>query len=319
MPARILIFPLAMISAVHAQPPARGTIEGNVSDAITGLPISGVQVSAFASSMTAPYASAVSDQAGHYTIKVEGGSFSISTSKQGYGQDDLTKSHRVALMPGAAVKGVDFRLYPDSVLAGRVLNEDRNPVIGAAVGLWTKQFRHGQPFFEQSEEVATGESGEFRFKGLREGQYYFGARPKKLTAAKKKPESKTRLQDMMTFYPNALSIDLAAPIALRRGETRDGADIVLEKGSAYCVRAALSGSLQMVPFITVVEVSTGLRTNVLAGNVHDDSAFEICGLTPGAYSMYALKPGSSGRIEDLESLDASFEIRDQDSNTVLNQ
>src|SRR5207247_7111508 len=78
----------------------------------------------------------------------------------------------LALDPGQHLSGIVFRLFPQSVIAGRVLDQDGDPLAYAAVQLQNYQYERGQRQLTEATQGITNDLGEFRLFGLPPGRYY---------------------------------------------------------------------------------------------------------------------------------------------------
>jgi hypothetical protein len=100
-----------------------------------------------------------------------------------------------------------------------------------------------------------------------------------------------------TWYPNAPTIDGAAPLVLRPGERRDGVDIRIAKVAAYCTEGTAEGPAGPAPLSFWIESqqassgmsrNSGMYTATAGGKTGDDGKFRICGLRPGQYRLTTL-------------------------------
>jgi hypothetical protein len=105
----------------------------------------------------------------------------LNVSKSGfvslsYGQRrPLQAGTPLQLLEGQQLKGVDFRLPRGGVIAGRVLDEDGEPVPGAQVRVMRYQYQQGDRRLTPAGSGQTDDRGQYRIWGLMPGDYYVNA------------------------------------------------------------------------------------------------------------------------------------------------
>lgn len=104
-------------SAREGPQPSAGSISGVVADKVTGLPVAGIVLSAGSSTAT-------TDAEGRYLLKgLTPATYQLFTAaKEGY----VSRITRVRLLPGQVLKGIDVKLDREAIVAGRVLDRDKN-------------------------------------------------------------------------------------------------------------------------------------------------------------------------------------------------
>jgi Carboxypeptidase regulatory-like domain len=238
-----------------------------------------------------------SDANGHYTLKgLRPGTYSITAEKDGFGD---AKPRSISVLPAVQVDHVDFQLTKGAVIAGRVLDAEKNPVPGAWVSALANTFQDGKRSFAARGNAKTDDQGEYRILDLPEGQYYVHVSPeflhpykRPLVVAGEKPKQ-TQRQGLVRgmFYPNVPTPTGASPIYLHWGEQREAVDLVLNRIGAYCMTATLvpagnNGSPQSPAlFLGVATPEWGALVARGDGKVKLGEEFEICGLPPGPYRI----------------------------------
>ncbi len=273
---------------VGAQHGREWTIEGNVT---TGAgPVEGAQVTTSGAERPAQV---TTDSTGHYVLKGNAsGRYLISAYHEACGP---AKARSVRILPGAHIESLDFRLSRQSVIAGRVLDNERNPVQRASVAAWVKAFRNGRLIFLSRGYADTNDLGEYRIPDLGAGRYYVGVVPKLLQPRRHARPGATARDRLgapvrVAFYPNAQSFEGAAPIILRAGEDREGTDIILGNADSFCIIATVvpppgAASAQAVLQL-YARVGDAFPTAAI-GEVNPGEESEICGVPPGEYTFLA--------------------------------
>ncbi len=276
--------------ALFAQDKQQWVIEGNVKDA--GGPLEGAIVTATGPEPLPPQAT---DAAGHFALQGHiPGRYLISVSKQGSAPP---KARVIGVMAGSQVGSVDFLAGKQAVIGGRVLDANGEPMQGAFVAAWIRTFHNGQLTLVAKGSATSDDLGAYRIPGLCEGRYYLAALPSILeprlrvpaaaprAPAERKPGAPLRL----VFYPNSPSLEGSAPIILRAGDDREGADLVTAKADSFCIYATVPAP-DVTPAETVLQLYArvgGAFPTVANGDVAPGKESEICGVTAGEYSLLA--------------------------------
>lgn len=290
MKALLCVTVVALMGAllVIAQRDREWIIEGEVTNS-TG-PVEGAEVTANGSERPVQV---ITDSKGHYILKGSvAGRYSISAYREAYGPP---KAKSVRMLLGSHIDSIDFRLSRQSVITGRVMDNERNPVQGASVAAWVKVFRNGRLIFLNRGYADTNDLGAYRIPGLGEGRYYVGVVPKFLQPRRHVPSSATArgrpwASVRLAFYPNAPSFEGASPITLRTDEEREGTDIILGKADSFCIIATVVPPPGVASPQAVLQLYARVGdafATAASGEVKPGEESEICGVTPGEYCLLA--------------------------------
>lgn len=236
---------------------------------------------------------ATSDSTGHFQLKgAVPGMYTISVEKEGTG-GATPKSVLVA--PGGDLRGLDFLLQEEVVLAGRVVDSSRHPVKGATVMAWVKSSRNGVPSFLTKGFAETDDTGSFRIDELGEGRYLLVAvlapvRPKPHGSRAGNQQTQPASQGIPRygFFPTSSLWESASLIDVRYGDQREGLDLVLGQTSVYCASMAVrtppgpNGTAQTATVNLFAPVA-GTFLQLGRGPVKTDDELEFCGLPAGEY------------------------------------
>jgi hypothetical protein len=312
------LLPLAALSVAADSPGEdhqRCSMEGRVTDAAGGTPVEGALVTARGTGDV----SAKTDSNGRYVLKdLRAGVCRVYAGKEGYGGGPGgigPPLKTVRLAAGQQVRGIDLQMRKESVLAGRVLDADMNPVVGARVYLWGRSFKSGSPDFQNRASARTNDLGEYRFSGLTEDPWYLGSLNPTLQFHARPPRATTEPRGKPTsahmFYPNALSIADAEPIRLRGGEERLGVDLVLPRVDTFCVAVSVAaGTGTGRIFLNLLEHSSGWYDPVALGGTPGLHEFETCGIPRGSYYLEAGVANENNVTTGYAR--AFFEVMDRD-------
>jgi hypothetical protein len=288
------IFPaLAMFAIVlRAQAPAAkpGSVEGVVTNSVTGEPVKKAVVSLAGTN------TAISDAAGHFHFdNITPGNYVLFADKDGFQGTSGSPSQEVAVADEQRVKNVAIRMVPLATVSGHVFDDDGGPIPRAQVivlryfyGLARKQLN--PVAFAQSNDL-----GEFEALNLPPGRYYF-----QVTASPPRnipPRTRwTHPEEAypVTFYPNAREAGQATATDVAAGAHLSNIDFRLRKIPAYHIRgtvtdqSARTGAEDRV----MVENSELPAAGTVAGvGVQADGSFDVRGLVNGSYTLSYFRVG----------------------------
>jgi hypothetical protein len=217
-------------------------------------------------------------------------------------------SRLITLAPGQEMENVDFKLVVHARIAGKVLDQNKEPVVGISVMLIAREYFHGALRLVFASAGFTDDQGEYTIGRVQPGRAYgvlAAKRVRTLPAISDEPANpEARLPAIVpTYYPNARSIDGAELLVLRPGELREGVDIRLARSASFCIDAKFEGTPgpKGLPF-TIAEtqpasgrVDQGAMYMVMPrGRTTADGTARICELHPGEYDLTASESSGTG-------------------------
>ena len=300
------------------------SIEGRLTDAISGTPVRRGMVTLRPIRNVAKTYTASSSADGSFAFTgVETGSYRIYLEKPGYlNQEYGSKTFQfggeaIAVVAGDKKTGIEFKAMPQSVLTGKVFDEDGEPVTQASVvstlrTKWNRQAggRNGN----------TNDIGEFRIAGLTPGRYVLQANafnrqmqgaisnrprtvmidgvPRQIGSTAKSP-FKQEEDYSPTYFPSVTEETAASVIELGPGQQIDNLVIRMRKTSVYSIRGTVkySGStpigengaqVQLMPK-DAMRQGRGIGARQSNAAVMKDGSFEFFGIAPGSYLLGALR------------------------------
>lgn len=275
----------ALLCAQTPQPSA--SIEGVVSDAVSGAPLPDVVVSTNRSDVS----NVRTDDKGHYAFRnLNSGYYQIFVRHEGY----AGRSAFVRVLAAQEIKGIDLKLDREAVLSGRVIDREKNPVPRARVSLRGQGYRDGRPALTSFHSVVTNDLGEFRLGGIGAGRYYLEAEPKSLTVRNLLPEDarverEPVVANVRSYYGNSMTFDGASPLTFTAGQQMEGVDIALLREKTLCIIGSLAGAGRPGERygIQLSELMPMSQSRIAGGDAAAGSEFEICGVPPGSYRLRA--------------------------------
>ncbi|MBW8714028.1 MAG: carboxypeptidase regulatory-like domain-containing protein, partial [Acidobacteria bacterium] len=226
-------------------PPPRtgtGSVKGRVVDGVSGGPVARARVTLMGSTR----AMVVTDAGGAFAFaNLPPGPINISVDKSTYlntsyptrGRTFRSSMRPVMLTDGQALDGVTIPVFHGGSISGRVVDANGDPVDYAQIGVLRipAPGRIGNP--QMRSGTSTDDRGEFRIGRLEPGTYIVQASARRgpnfaedITPAGTGPTAPLPLP-LPTYYPGALSLDQAQPIAIERGQAAADIEVILAEGT----------------------------------------------------------------------------------------
>jgi hypothetical protein len=250
---------------------------------------------------------ATTDAGGRFTLKnVERGRYRLSVSRNGfvnqeYGQKTPNDPGSIlTLAPGQQVNDLLFRLIPWAVIAGRIRNEDGDPMPWVHVTALREIYTEGKRKLSPAAQETTNDLGEYRLFGLRPGRYFVSAAYSTknqgvMAAEEAAPVEESSAQEYVpTYYPGSPDPAKAATITVKPGDEIPSLDIQLQRIAAYKVRGRIYNMITHRPG-KGVSIMMLPRNNKVAETIFNfeaavqdkDGSFVLNDILPGSYTLSA--------------------------------
>jgi Carboxypeptidase regulatory-like domain len=250
---------------------------------------------------------ATTDTGGRFTLKsVERGRYRLTVSRNGfvdqeYGQKTPNDPGSIlTLVPGQQVNDLLFRLIPWAVIAGRILNEDGDPMPWVQVTALREVYTEGKRKLSPDAQETTNDLGEYRLFGLRPGRYFVSAtystknRGVMETGEAGPVEESSAQGYVATYYPGTPDPAKAATITVKPGDEIPSVDILLQRVAAYKIRGRIYNMITHRPGKDV-SIMMLPRNSQMAGSVFNfeaavlekDGSFVLNDILPGSYTLTA--------------------------------
>src|SRR5258708_24727636 len=119
---------------------------------------------------TMPYAT-TTDAAGHFLLdEVDAGGYVLTAYRPGYTEQSYSPQGDpkhwaiLTLDTGQKLKELVFKLMPEGVISGRILDADGDPLAGATVACMRFRYVNGKRRLNPYEETSSDDLGEFRLR-----------------------------------------------------------------------------------------------------------------------------------------------------------
>ena len=283
-----LLLPLAALAQEQTC-----SVEGQVFNSSTGEPLKKVQLllRPVASSAETPYG-ALTNTAGRFAIGgVAPGRYMLMAERAGFVRADVRRPEILALSAGQRLKDVTVRLTPHAVIAGRILDEDGDPVQNTSVQALRWSYVQGRRTLVPAASSNTNDLGEYRLPGLPPGRYYVNATYRAFAPPPRAAAAGPEENYTATYYPNTVDPAAAAPIPVEAGNTIRGIDITLLRARTVRITGRVTNpagggiSRNVLVFLTPRDRARGRESQT--ARLQPEGAFEIRGVTPGSYTVAA--------------------------------
>lgn len=234
---------------------------------------------------------AISDGNGEFTFTgVPPGTFTLLAHRDGYFGVGASKAphgdHTDASLSVTArslVTTVTVPMIPGAVIIGHLRDATGRTVPKVPVNAMVIGYRNGMRFVASVRSAQTDDTGQFRLFWLTPGQYFLAAAPAANTGA------------LTTFYPGSVEPTTGNVITVSTGQDLAGMDFSLQSGRTVTISgdvAEVEGSPASPRNLTVTLVrQPGIGREPITGTFPvvegRKTAFELRGVPPGTYSLYA--------------------------------
>lgn len=323
----LLLAALMLLGQQHPAPPAADScfIDGRVINAANAQPVRKARLTlrrtdnpTGGSGIPASYNTASDDQ-GRFAMKdIEPGKYQFSAERPGFSEIQYGARRpgrtgaTLSLDSGQRLSGIVFRLTPHAVIAGRILDEDGEPVEQAFVRPMRYQYIRGKKQLTPAGWSSTDDLGEYRIFGLAPGRYYLEATHRQYMFQMGLAARSGQAQEeafVPTYYPGATDITTATMIELRPGSQLRGMDFTLSKARTVRVSGRVAHLPESAPQLVVISLVPRGQSNwdwvsVRRARVLDSQGkFEMTGVRPGSYFINAMTRGGKETYSTRQSID----------------
>jgi protocatechuate 3,4-dioxygenase beta subunit len=235
---------------------------------------------------------------GRFSIAaVAPGVYYIQPSKQGYESrppNRFATAHDlppVTVEAGKPLTGLEFRLIPDSVIAGKVLDADGDPVRYAMVEVQEYAYVAGQKQLQTMRQAQTNDQGEYRIFYLAPGRYYVRAEATPRSSLRN-VQVNQKVRGTMppstlaaAYYPGVADAARATELQAQAGGELDGIDLTLAPEKRYTIRGRLPTVDSAVPrrSVRVAERTEGQLRPQYSMAMPGRDSYEVRDIGPGSY------------------------------------
>jgi protocatechuate 3,4-dioxygenase beta subunit len=291
----------------------QGSIEGQTFNAATGAPLKKVMVQLIGlnpakGNMPVAVSKQTDDQGNFAFTGLAAGRYQLSGQRQGFLRQSYGSRHfntngtPIPLGQDQHLRNAVLKLSPQSVIAGRVVDEDGDPMANVQVRALEYRYRSGKKQWIQVGNGQTSDIGEYRVPNLEPGRYLVEANPRNGDMMMP-PQAGEPLPDRpemvaaITYFPSSTESATASPVDVGVGAEVRGIEIRIRKVQAFRVRGKViapgSNDRPAVMVMLMPKDGAGQGQNLNAMRQRDNQ-FEIRGVTPGSYTAMA-RMGNGGQ------------------------
>lgn len=299
-------------------PEDRCTIEGQVINAITGEPLKKANLMLMRADSPGSRYSAVSDAGGKFSIHdIDPGKYHLTAERNGFVRQSYNA--RGASMAGQILTlsardkltGLAFKLMPQSVISGHVIDEDGDPVARVVVEALQYRYMQGKKQLMPWSTATTNDLGEYRIFGLKAEKYFLRATYRDMgmgmSTTGARPSTPAEEGYAPVYYPGASDVSNASPLTLAPGMEARGTDVRLVKTRAVRIRGVVvspDGRARQGMMVMLLPRSEAMMFSRMMAPTQDPQGhFEIHGVTPGSYVLVANSFGDGLRYTGQQAIE----------------
>jgi hypothetical protein len=306
-----------------AKPPEKCAIEGGVVDARTGAPLRKADLMLRGlGSRQRPYG-ATTDAGGRFAMRdIEPGKYRLWVSRRGYVRQEYGSrgpnhgGQTLTLAPGQHLRDIVTRLTPQGVIAGRVIDEDGDPVSEVNIQALRYSYISGGPQLSPGRTAKTNDLGEYRLYGLVPGRYYVRATYRRMgitSVARSRAGGNSDPEEdyAPTYYPGTNDPSVAVSLEITAGSEVRGIDLTLLRTPTFRVRGRIVNTLTNGPkrstrvMLFPRNAGYGLVSSFSTSVRDQQGTFEIRSVTPGSYYLTAYWMNGNERYSARQPVDVA--------------
>jgi hypothetical protein len=248
-----------------------------------------------------------SDVNGRFTIDdVLSGQYTIHGEREGFFEPSSAVTVQVA---GAQTAQIGLLLSPAATISGRVRDASGRPQSNLDVIAYSIVYNNGYPTLQARVTKPTNDRGEFRLFWLLPGEYYLAAAPHPPATP---VATAAREQIVRTYFPNVQDVGSALPVNIKAGDQLTGMEIETQTVTLAKISGKVTTTIppeETAESAAAIGAPTGPLTAIMlmsrnpakpdlpGGNTSTigtiqlnaggTGQFEIGGLLPGQYDLYA--------------------------------
>ena len=282
------------------------TVEGTVINKLSGAPVKSAHViyNRIASGADGSPISADTDAAGKFSLRLAPGNYRLWAERSGFARQTYGalspagEGTALTLAAGQQLSQIIFRLVPQGAIAGRVVDEDGDPIQSAGIQVLRFSYAGDHRQLISVAGASSNDRGEYRVFGLPAGRYLLQATVP--NAPMSRPFETGALvpevQDpyAASYYPGVLDVDSASPVSLGEGSELSDVNFQLHKVRAVIVRGHLTSPIDKFSSsqiqVVLAHNEGGVASSIDRISAFVDNAtgkFEVHGVSPGSYLLVA--------------------------------
>ena len=298
------------VAPPSVRPEDKCVLEGTVVNAVSGEPLKKAHLvlRPMGAPNGVPYGT-MTDNAGHFLIDdVDPGRYNFSATRNGFvnqnysAQGSANRNTPLTLTNGQRLKEIVFKLTPQGVISGRILDEDGEPLTNVAVQCMVYGYQRGKRQLMNQNGGSTNDLGEFRLFGLRPGKYVISATYQSRDMFMMTPERTVGNAQAVqaaeegyatTYYPNSTNPESASTLEITPGAQINGINMTLVRVRTVRIKGQVNASAAGETRRNINVMLTPRDNNgfgmprAVARGIDAQGNFQLRGVAPGSYMLRA--------------------------------
>lgn len=231
-------------------------LEGQVVSGSTGSPLKHASLRLTPSGPIAPggtrtaFTSSTDNEGKFVMENVDPGTYTLSAERSGYIRQQYgarsanSGGTPLKLASGQSMKDLLFKMVPQGMVFGKVVDDDGEPVANAQIKGQRWRFFNGKRQLVPSGYAASQADGTFVIGDLQEGRFYLSA-DYRTNGFNNEVDVQAGKKDdgfLKTYYPNGLDFNSAAAIEITPGAQIRGIEIHMRRGRLFEIRGRVQNA-----------------------------------------------------------------------------
>jgi protocatechuate 3,4-dioxygenase beta subunit len=314
-----------VLFAVFVAAQTKYPVSGKLTNAVNGEPVRKAKISLHPEDPAKTVYNVSTDAEGRFRFEnIEPGRYTLQGEKPGFVEGWYGSSH--AEGPGGVIEvgkntpDLAFKLTPQGVVAGRVLDDEGEPVSGVTVMptryMYVSGHKRLMPVLSGM-PIQTNDLGEYRLSNLPPGRYYIHSDAQKMmdfAAGMEKPQDDKPQEVLIpVYFPNAPDAASASAVEVGPGAEVRGIDLRLKRVRAQNVTGKVvdaSGKPIATGMLMLYRDDPGAMSLMPSGMSMlkgDSGEFEMRGVAPGAYRVMSMSMSDPTHM----TMAGKFDVVDQ--------
>ncbi len=283
------------------KPGMKASLEGRITNAVTGEAVKKVSVILAGHG---PNSTLETDEKGVFLFdNLEPGRYTLMAQKNGFAPGYYgARGSTMAGMPlnltaGQQMKELNWKLSPNAVITGKVVDAEGEPIQNAMVMPMMPAYQKGKKEWVPAGQAITNDQGEYRVANLKAGSYIVMANnlvnnlTGSMGAAAKPATDKPEPAYITSYYPGVDGQEMASPVDVQVGSEVGRIDIHMVKVDSFRVKGHWDNAPTQGKITLMVLTPKGSGVlGMLSANraqLNPDGSFELRGVPPGEYMLGA--------------------------------